>query len=189
MGQNFSVDNKSAGRITFHKKLGAHDITVAQVLDGMRFVDFVQDHLQEKYGTPEAPIRPEFVKIIQSYIDAGFEWFSFDVIALEGDTKTRQPIEYRFSSDSIFYPMTISTLEQGKTKVDLLVFTEKYSTEFLGLSSDIIAREPQVDVTIQEVESLEKTWTGFFGGVSKIVMNQWTIEGNIEDFTKDVNVK
>jgi len=180
---------QQAGRITFNERLGPHDISVAQVLSGDRFVEFVQSYLQEKYQTPEAPIRPEFVQIIQSYIDKGFRWFSFDVITLDESIKTREPIEYRFASDRVFYPLKISTLEQGSTRVDLVVFTPKQSASFQELESHRVSQEPQVDVAPEEVDLLDKSWKDFFNRSPQIVMNQWKIEGNSSDLTKDVVVK
>lgn len=180
---------QDAGRITFHQKLGPHDITVAQVLDGTRFVEFVQSYLMEKYKTPQAPIRPEFVEIIQSYINGGFEWFAFDVIALDKATKTREPIEYRFKSDYVFYPLKISNLEEGETVVDLAVFTPKRSAEFLGLGSEDILQEGQFEVGHEAVFGLEESWEGFFTGYPNVIMDLWKIKGFSADFKKDVIVK
>ena len=132
-----------AGRITFARKIGAHDLAVAEVLDGERFVNYVQDYLRQRYQTPAAPIRPEFVRIIQSYLDEGFRWFAFDVIALDGTPRSREPIEYRFASDCVYYPLRISTLERGRTQVELLVFTRHGATRFLGIGSGQVRRRPR----------------------------------------------
>lgn len=180
---------QDAGRITFHQKLGPHDVSVAQVLDGTRFVDFVQSYLTEKYKTPQAPIRPEFVEIIQSYIDSGFKWFVFDVIALDKTTRTREPIEYRFKSDFVFYPMKISNLEEGETLVDLTVFTQKRSAEFIGLGSEEILQEGQYEVGHEAIRELDESWEGFFSGYPTVIMDLWKIKGNLADFKKDVIVK
>jgi hypothetical protein len=179
----------SAGRIAFHEKMGAHDVTVAEAIDKSRFVDFVQGHLRQQYGVSEAPIRPEFVEIIQSYLADGYRWFAFDVIALGDANKSREPIEYRFKSDRVFYPMRISNMERGETQVELLVFTGADVSEFEGLSEGLIARERPVDVRRDEVESLDEKWRGFFGGASDLVMNQWMIEGDIRTFDRDVLVR
>lgn len=179
----------SAGRITFHEKMGAHDVTVAEAIDKNRFVDFVQGYLKQKYQVPEAPIRPEFVEIIQSYLNDGYRWFAFDVIALGDSDRSREPIEYRFKSDRVFYPMRISTQERGETKVELLVFTDRGVSEFEGLSEKFIDQERPIDVRRDEVEPLDETWSGFFSDVLDLVMNQWTIEGDIQNFDRDVLVR
>ena len=178
-----------AGRITFSEKLGPHDITVAQVLSDKGFIEFVQSYLQEKYQTPQAPIRPEFARIIQAYIEKDFDWFCFDVILLDPSPKTREPIEYRFQSDRVFYPLTISALEQGKTRVNLLVFTPKLSATFEGIERSGVEQDPPVTIKPEEAEGLERGWKGFFNGIPGVVMHQWKIEGDMNSMTKDVIVR
>ena len=180
---------KPAGRIEFHEKLGAHDLTVAEVLDGDRFVDFVQGYLSDRYQTQAAPIRPEFVRIIQSYLDEGFRWFAFDVISLDGTTRSREPIQYRFQSDYVFYPMRISTLEQGKTKVDLLVFTAEGVNQFEGLPAKQIKTFPTMDVSPKELGGLNADWSGFFGEAASLRMDRWQIKGKLSKFVADVRVR
>lgn len=188
----------NAARITFQQKMGAHDLAVANVLDKDAFVEFVQDYLQQKYQTPEAPIRPEFVAIIQSYLDEGCRWFAFDVIELGDSVQSRQPIEYRFASDQVYYPLRISTLEQGETKVDLLVFAPKSIERFTSLPAEKIRREPVVPVTRDEVEGLEGGWRGFYANPNEagmpfspasITLNQWIVEGDSPTLTQDVKAR
>ena len=45
----------NAGRITFQQRLGAHELTVAQVVDKEHFVEFVQSYLSEHYKVSNAP--------------------------------------------------------------------------------------------------------------------------------------
>lgn len=179
---------EAAGRITFHEKMGAHDLAVAEVRDSSRFVEFVQGYLKEQYKTPNAPIRPEFVEIIQSYVDGGFRWFAFDVIQLGESTQSRQPIEYRFKTDTLFYPLRISTLERGRTEVEHLVFTPNDLT-FVGTLAHKVKRLPVVSATRAEVEALDKTWQGFFGQAESLAVNQWTIEGKASKMVSDLRAR
>ncbi|HNT36803.1 MAG TPA: DUF2330 domain-containing protein, partial [bacterium] len=180
---------QQAARITFEKKMGAHDLTVAEVLEGDAFVAFVQDYLKNKYGTQDAPIRPEFVKIIESYIEEGFKWFAFDVIVLGDKNQSREPIEYRFASDRVFYPMRISTLERGETKVDLLVFTAQGANHFEGLPAKAIEREPQLSAVAEDFAGLEETWKKFFPAELPLKIDHWKVRGDIASFDKDILVR
>ncbi len=180
---------ESAGRIDFVRRLGAHDIAVAEVLNRKGFVDFVQGYLRERYQVDKAPIREEFVKIIESYLDEGFSWFAFDAINLMDKTQSRQPIEYRFKTDSVFYPLRISTLEQGKTEVDLLVFTPGGARNFTGLAMNRVGLKPLIEVSRGEVEGLAPGWEEFFGQRSRVVMDQWSLEGPTTSFLTDIRVK
>ncbi|NQU41865.1 DUF2330 domain-containing protein, partial [bacterium] len=180
---------KPAGQITFQKKMGAHDVTVAKVLDGPRFVQFVQDHLAQTYGAEKAPIRPEFVEIINSYITEGFRWFAFDVIVLTDQDQSRHPIEYRFASEEVFYPMRISTLEKGETQVDLTVVSSYGLARFTGLSREKVKVQPTIRLASDKVEGLDQTWLGFFGEREELVANDWRIRGDISTFVSDVRVR
>lgn len=180
---------QDAGRITFAERMGAHDLAVAEVNSPTGFVDFVQNYLRDRYKSPDAPIRPEFVKVIQSYLDDGYRWFAFDVIQMDGKVQSRQPIEYRFKSDRVHYPLRISSLEKGKTEAELLVFTVNGGKEFNGIAAKDVAREPAVDVLPSELRPLSADWTGFFGQKPAIVVEQWKIRGESSKLTRDVAVK
>lgn len=178
-----------AGRITFHEKLGAHDLSVAEVVDQNGFVQFVQGYLKDRYQAASAPIRPEFVKIIDSYLAEGFRWFAFDVIVLDGTPKSRDPIEYRFKSDHVFYPLRISALEGDKTNVDLLVFTPGGANRFEGIEAKYVKNSPLSEVVAKDLTTMDEHWTDFFGGAKSMKMARWHIRGENASFKKDVRVR
>lgn len=179
----------NAGRIDFHEKLGAHDLTVAEVLRPQGFIQFVQNHLRENYDTQKAPINPEFVGVIRSYLDQGYKWFAFDVITLDETLRSRDPIEYRFKSDHVFYPLRISSMEKGKTNVDLLVFTASGASRFEDLPAREIKRLETVEVAQREVEGLEKGWKNFFGGATNVKMDQWSVKGKSASLVRDIKAR
>jgi hypothetical protein len=177
---------ENAGRITFHKKAGAHDLSVAKVLDKNHFLQFVQNYLMTRYETGKTPIKTEFVKTIESYLDEGFQWFAFDVITLDGSTKSREPVQYRFKTDCVYYPMRISTQEKGDTEVDLLVFSQNGANSVVGFPRKELNEEEEVGVTRVEVEELERSWQNFFKNESDLRMDRWQIKGDISTFMTDV---
>jgi hypothetical protein len=179
----------NAARITFQAKLGVHDVTVAEVLNSDRFVDFVQSYLQERYQAQDAPIRADFVKIIQGYMDAGFRWFAFDVIHLDGTVKSRDPVEYKFKSDKVYYPLRISSLEVGKTELDMLVFTRDGAKRFEGMPAEKLQREESLPVTPVELGAVDNAWRDFFAGETEIVLDQWKLEGESSTLLRDIAVK
>ena len=178
---------RSAARVAFHKKMGAHDLVVIEALSRDGFVEAVQGHLNQTYGVENAAIKPAFAEMIKSYIDAGYKWFTFDMIVLSDKEQSRQPVEYRFKSDAVYYPMRISTLEQGKTDVDLLVFTPRGASQFDGLVPNRV--EKPIDVTRPEVEGLAEGWAGFYGARPELRMERWNIRGDISTFLLDVRAR
>lgn len=178
-----------AGRITFQKKIGAHDLTVAEVVDSKYFVEFVQGHLKERYQTSHAPIQPKFVRIIDSYIADGFEWFAFDAIYLDDRAKSRQPIQYRFESDAVYYPMRISSGERGNTKISFLVFSP-HGVEVEGADSiEGFKREDRIDVTPADLKRIDPKWEGFFESDESLVLDMWKVEGDIAQYSRDIRAR
>lgn len=184
-------DAPPAARITFQGKLGAHNLAVAEVLNRDGFVEHVQRYLQSKYGVKDAPIRPEFVKIIDSYLKEGYRWFAFDVITLSDKPLSREPIQYRFKSDHVFYPLRISSLEQGKTNVDLLVFSSAGATKFQGIPQRQLDMTPTMDITPAELKAVNAKWDGFFKkDVASLKMDRWRIDNKkSSELALDVKVK
>lgn len=89
--------SKPAGEVTFHKKIGAHDISVIHVLDTNGFIEWVENYL--KSSNVDNPQIPEGLKsVIGEYLGEGFSWFVFDVVELDEEPKTGQAIQYRFKS-------------------------------------------------------------------------------------------
>jgi len=171
-----------AATITFHEKMGAHDIAVANVLDKDRFVGWVMGFLAGK-GVANPQIRPEFVQIIGSYLDRGFTWFVFDTIKTADRLQSRQPIEYRFQSDSVFYPIEISSLETGRTTIDLTVVTKSRLTSFSNIR---FASRKTVGarVTPRDLDRVSPGWTKFMNA-SQLSVDRVQIKGDIRYLTTD----
>ncbi len=175
-------DIDSAATITFHETMGAHDIAVVNVLDKDRFVEWVMHFLAGKSAV-NPQIRPEFVQIIGNYLDRGFTWFVFDTIKTTDRLKSRQPVEYRFQSDSVFYPIEISSLETGRTTIDLIVVTKSRLTSF----SDIrFASQETVGarVTPRGLDRVSPGWAEFMNG-SRLSVERIQIKGDIRYLTTD----
>lgn len=173
---------KQVAEITFHKKMGAHDVTVVNVHRPAQFVDWVEAFLKKKSAV-NAAVKPEFVEIIENYLDRGFTWFVFDAIEASDSVQSRQPIEYRFKTDSVFYPLEISTLEAGETLVDLLIVTKNELTRYpeLRLAAH---REEGVEVTRGELAGVSSSWAKFMRAES-CTMQRVRIEGDIQQMKED----
>jgi len=63
-----------AGEVTFHEKIGAHDISVTHVLDKSGFVEWVKEYLRS--AGVENPTIPEGMKsVVGEYLQEGFSWW------------------------------------------------------------------------------------------------------------------
>lgn len=176
-----------AAEITFHRQMGAHDISVVHVLDKTDFLRWVDEFMATKKAL-NPKVDPEFANVIQNYLDRGTNWFVFDTIQAGGELQSHEPIEYRFKSSSLYYPLEISTRESGKTRVDLLLVTAKPLAEIPKLRFAIKA-ENDVVVSPAELRSaVPEDWAAFMGNVPATLKRVY-IKGNIRKLNADFTAR
>jgi hypothetical protein len=179
-------DEKPAGEITFHEKIGAHDISVAHVLDAAGFVKWVNDYLK-KSGVDNPQVPPVMKGLVDEYLGDRFSWFVFDVVSLDEKPKTNEAIQYRFKTDRLFYPMRISRTDWGETSVELLVLTPRLLRDFPGLPSDRIElRHQPVFITADELKSLNEDMEALLGHRDDMRLRIWRIRGDLQSFDADL---
>jgi len=127
LGEEF--DDVEAGvEITFHEKIGAHDITVAKVNDLDEFIEWVKEYLTNS-GLEYNEFSLEFKNIVADYLKRNIKFFVFDLIEANQTAKSIKPIIYRFPIDYLLYPMEITAYsDAGQTnfsEVNLFLITEE----------------------------------------------------------------
>ena len=179
-------DEQPAGEITFHEKIGAHDISVAHVLDASGFTKWVNDYLKQS-GVDNPQLPPAMKGLVDEYLGDQFVWFVFDVVSLDEQPKTNEAIQYRFKTDRLFYPMRISRTDWGETSVDLLILTPRLLQHFPGLPfSRIELRHEPVSITADELASLNEDMDSLLGHREDMRLRIWRIRGDLQSFTADL---
>jgi hypothetical protein len=161
-----------AGEVTFHEKIGAHDISVAHVLDKDGFIEWVEKYL-DSLGVKN-PIIPEGLKkVVEEYLKEKFTWFVFDVVSLDKELKTNDAIQYRFKTDFLFYPVKITNTEEGYTSMEFLILTPELLRNFPGISIEKIELLHQpISITPRELDSLDKEMYELIGFDSKVILRR-----------------
>jgi hypothetical protein len=191
MGGKRNGDGESAvkvpsGEVTFHEKIGAHDISVTRLLDADGFVDWVKDYLRSL--DIEGDVISEAMKeLISSYVEDEFTWFVFDVIDLGTETVTNEPIQYTFETDKLFYPLKITQTVEGNTSIELLILTPRLLRNFPGLPIKKIslAHDP-ITIFSDELELLNEDMFELLGHLDDMRLRIWRIEGDLKSFDKDL---
>lgn len=166
--------------IVFHEKIGAHDISVARVTDAADFVDWAEDYLTQ--NAIEYQISsPELEEVVTDYIDEGIAYFIFDLVDLNIEQESIQPIVYRFQSDALYFPLHISTIVPGYTEITLFLLTPwrvtdsdespkfKYMSDSgslreCGLTLGMYDEKPiQFQLAPDELESIDQRLADLFG--------------------------
>lgn len=178
-----------AGEVTFHQIIGAHDIMVIHVLDVNSFMEWVERYFNA-YGVKNPKIPEAMKAVVNEYLEEGFLWFVFDVVSLDKVPITSEAIQYRFKTESLFYPLRITRTEEGDTSIELLVLTQRLLIKFPGISIEEIKLpyEP-LGMTSKELRGLSEEMDELLGREEKIKLRIWHIEGELSGFKKDLLVK
>jgi len=108
--------------IVFHEEIGAHDIWVAKATDSTEFIIWAEDFLARNQIQHQIS-SPRLESLVAAYIQEGIEFFVFDLIELSPDQESVEPIAYKFPSDSLYFPLKISSIIPGDSWISLFLFT------------------------------------------------------------------
>ena len=177
---------RRAGKVTFHKKIGPHDISVAKVLEPRGFIRWVNDYLK-RAGVDNPSIPAPMRGVIAEYLLDDYRWFVFDVVDLGKETVTNDAIQYRFASDCVYYPLRITRAEEGDTSIKLLILTPQLLSSFPGLPvSRVRLLHQPVTVTSDELRDLNEDMHNLLGHPPKPKLRIWEIRGKLSEFENDL---
>ena len=108
--------------ITFHNRIGAHDVTIVKVNDLDYFINWVEKFTANK-GFEQLKISSEFNNTVSNYLNRDIRFFVFDNIETGKDIQSIKPLIYRFNSGFLYYPLEITaTSDAGWSSSQVNVF-------------------------------------------------------------------
>jgi hypothetical protein len=177
-----------AGEVTFHKKIGAHDVSVTHVLNTKGFISWVENYLKS-LGVKNPRIPEAQKQVLGEYLAAGFTWFVFDVVSLDEVLSTGEAIQYTFKTKYLYYPMKVTRMVQGHTNVDLLILTPRLLDTFSGIPSrEVKLRHEPVAITSRELRSLNPDMDALLNHREDMKLRVWRLSGPLSSFDKDLLV-
>ncbi|MDD2889237.1 MAG: DUF2330 domain-containing protein [bacterium] len=118
-----AVPREEGVEILFHKQIGAHNITCVKALNIKEFQKWAQEFIKsENMDSISAP--PRLGSIISHYMEDSIVYFVFDVIELNKEISSINPIIYEFKSPYLFFPLIISSLTKGESEIQLFLLTK-----------------------------------------------------------------
>jgi hypothetical protein len=128
---NSSSVSTTGVELRFNQRIGAHDLTVIKVNDVSTFRTWMNDFFRGK-GFPLKEAYPEEEAIVDDYVVRGFPYFVLDFVEVQEETRSVDPVMYRFKSKELYYPLKTSNTFGGKGTIELFVIapTTLCSTPF-----------------------------------------------------------
>ena len=188
MGVGKSDGPLPAGIVTLHEKIGAHDITVAKVVDKKHFIAWVEEHLRN--AGADNPTIPEPLKeVVAEYLKDHYQWFVFDVLDLADELKTKETIQFRFRTDALYYPMRITRTGTGDTYVQLLVLSNRLLNLPKSGSLKVKPAHEPLTISVAELHGLgNKDMNDLLKG-QPTWLRIWEVRGPLSGFKKDIIAK
>lgn len=108
--------------ITFCEQLGVHDISVIKINSSADFTQWITNFITSKKLSSKSDFE-DIAKIAADYTARGINWFVFDFVNIDSATKMIDPIEYRFKSPQLYYPLKTTNSFGGIGNIDLFTIT------------------------------------------------------------------
>ena len=109
--------------ILFHTQIGAHNITVVEAADATSFLGFANSFLKDS-GTSQNATLGNYQKVIEDYMSRGFKHYALDLVTFTPEEKSITPILYKFYSDTLYYPLLITSPMGGTGKITIFTLTK-----------------------------------------------------------------
>jgi hypothetical protein len=174
-----------AGEVTFHEQIGAHDVSVIQVLRPDRFVAWVEEYLQQS-GVDHPTISPEIKGVVQEYMRDGFRWFAFNVVELGAETVAKEAIQYQFQTRFLYYPLRITRTEKGETSIRLIILSRRLvRIPNVGAPRVRLMHTPFA-ISPSELAELDEGLYELLKREPQTLIRLWEIQGVPSRFKRDV---
>ncbi len=132
-----SEENGEGVKVVVSEQLGPHGITVVQVANVDKFIEWVREFFRKNdLGKPA--VEEGLRQIVADYLKRDFKFFVFDIVEVSPGTKTVRPVVYRFRSPRLYYPMKVTNLYGGVGTVELLTILPAWT----DVRFEAIVRKP-----------------------------------------------
>lgn len=186
MTMTLSADDppKPAGEVTFHDRIGAHEVSVTHVLDATGFMDWAKDYLKRS-GSENPTIPPIVEESVRQYLKEGYKWFIYDVMDLGSEVTTKDALQFRFKTKKFYYPLRISRAATGSTKIELTVLSRHLFSNYYRLPRKHIhlMHEP-IELNKEETTRISQEMFDLLPGYP--MLRIWSIEGELQSFDADL---
>ena len=109
--------------VVFHEEIGAHNITVVIADDATALVNWANAFLLSS-GVDQNITLGKFQSAVEDYVSRGFRYYALDLVTVQAEERSMDPIVYRFNCSTLYYPLLITSPVGGGGKITLFLLTE-----------------------------------------------------------------
>jgi hypothetical protein len=113
---------RSSVEVIFHEEIGAHNVTVVEAGDAVGLVEWANDFLLKSNVNQNITLG-RFQGVVQDYVERGFKHYALDLVTIKADTRSTDPLLYRFNSSTLYYPLLITSPVGGIGQITLFLLT------------------------------------------------------------------
>jgi len=179
--------------VTFHEKIGAHDITVVKASGALELTEWAEGFLRENGISQEFSLQ-KFEPVVEDYLTRGFRFFVLDLIEVSPHQNSVEPILYRFETSFLYYPLKISSPLSGDTTIILFLLTRDEVESALCYPFMVaFYRSPtqrvpiQLNVTKEELGSIDLRIEELLEGDAQLTVLEY--EGPLNELTRDLAIE
>ena len=178
--------------VVFHEEIGAHNITVVMAVDATALVNWANDFLLSS-GVDQDITLGKFQSAVEDYVSRGFRYYALDLVTLQAEERSMDPIVYRFNCSTLYYPLLITSPVGGDGKITLFLLTEnklenvRYPMNLAYYqTSQTIWRPVQFMLSTGELSKVDLRLSELLPDGAWLTV--LTYQGNLGSLTKDVMI-
>ena len=175
--------------VIYHEITRVHDLTVVQAQTSNELINYAESLLAQKVSTADVSW-DSFLAVADQYIvQEGIEYWCIDLLDIDQQVKQREPIVYNFTSDSLFFPLKISSINYGSTEINVYTISrnELDRNAIANVSFSVRNIDTFFDLTEAELVSINNDIFLLFNGPAKLA--QLRYQGYLSSLTGDLKVK
>jgi len=146
------------------KRIPGHEVTVVKINDAVEFGAWVKDYFA-KQGVEIKTDLTGADTIAMDYAARGIRFFAFDLVDLKADANYIRPVQYRFATDKLYYPLKTSNTFGGEGQIDLLFFAPR-AWQFIKMG---FQASTSVKLTVESCKDVFRDSKKFFRGKDVIL--------------------
>jgi hypothetical protein len=184
------------GRPVGGPPIQAQDVRAAHLADGEAFAAWVQDTLRARGAARASLPRPGrglpagLRRIAGETIAAGLTWFAFVLVGLGPEPRALPPIQLRFKTPYLYYPLRMGRLAAGDTAVEVFTFIPRALLWALLPQSALADMFPRAGYHKFRKSAADLAWVspemGELLGGEDTRLEVWQLEGRLADLEGDI---